>query len=332
MAAPDFWDDNEKAQKILKQQKTLTDKVAIYREMVNRAEDLEGLIEMAMAEEDDSMEDDVEEMFNTLQADYEQLNLETLLRGEYDSNNAILTIHAGSGGTDAQDWAEMLLRMYRRWADRKSYTVKLLDLQDDTTAGIKSATLLIQGENAYGFLKSEKGVHRIVRISPFDSAGKRHTSFTSVDVMPELDDDVTVDINPADLKIDTYRATGAGGQHVNTTDSAVRITHIPTGVVVQCQNERSQISNRATAMKMLTAKLIELKEREQKDKIEDLAGDYSQITWGSQIRSYVFHPYSMVKDHRTGEETGNVSAVMDGDLDAFINAYLKGNRADGTDQ
>ncbi len=332
MAAPDFWDDNEKAQKILKQQKSLTDKIAIYTAMVNRVEDLEGLIEMAMEEADDSMESEVEQMFETLEADYEQLNLETLLTGDYDSNNAILSIHAGSGGTDAQDWAEMLLRMYRRWADRKNYNVKLLDLQDDTTAGIKSATLLIEGENAYGFLKSEKGVHRIVRISPFDSAGKRHTSFTSVDVMPELDDDVTVEINQEDLKIDTYRATGAGGQHVNTTDSAVRITHIPTGVVVQCQNERSQISNRATAMKMLTAKLIELKEREQKDKIEDLAGDYSQITWGSQIRSYVFHPYSMVKDHRTGEETGNVSAVMDGDLDEFINAYLKGNRLDGTDQ
>jgi peptide chain release factor 2 len=286
---------------------------------------------MAIMEEDESFEQEVEETFAALSERYEAMYLQTLLTGEFDHNNAIISIHAGSGGTDAQDWAEMLLRMYTRWAEKHTYSVTMLDLQNDTTAGIKSATLRIEGLNAYGFLRSEKGVHRIVRISPFDSSGKRHTSFSSLDVMPELDDSFEIDINPADLKVDTYRASGAGGQHVNTTDSAVRITHMPTGVVVQCQNERSQISNRATAMKMLMAKLIELKEREQKDKIEDLAGDYSQITWGSQIRSYVFHPYNMVKDHRTGAEVGNIQAVMDGDLDLFIEAYLKGSRNNDTD-
>jgi len=265
----------------------------------------------------------VETTYNAILEVYEKVVLETLLKGDYDANSAILSIHAGSGGTDAQDWASMLLRMYKRWGERRGYLVKTLDLQDDTEAGIKSVSLLFEGLNAYGFLKSEKGVHRIVRISPFDSSGKRHTSFASVDVMPELDDSVLIDINPEDLKVDTYRSGGAGGQHVNTTDSAVRITHIPTGVVVQCQNERSQTSNKATAMKMLMAKLIELKEREHKDKIEDLAGDYSQITWGSQIRSYVFHPYNLVKDHRTNAEMGNIQAAMDGEIDLFIDAYLK---------
>ena len=265
----------------------------------------------------------METTYNAILEVYEKVVLETLLKGDYDANSAILSIHAGSGGTDAQDWASMLLRMYKRWGERRGYLVKTLDLQDDTEAGIKSVSLLFEGLNAYGFLKSEKGVHRIVRISPFDSSGKRHTSFASVDVMPELDDSVLIDINPEDLKVDTYRSGGAGGQHVNTTDSAVRITHIPTGVVVQCQNERSQTSNKATAMKMLMAKLIELKEREHKDKIEDLAGDYSQITWGSQIRSYVFHPYNLVKDHRTNAEMGNIQAAMDGEIDLFIDAYLK---------
>lgn len=330
IAAPDFWDDNEKAQNILKQQKQYQTQIETYQALFNQAEDLEGLCEMAIMEEDESFEPEVEETFETISEHYEAMYLQTLLTGEFDHNNAIISVHAGSGGTDAQDWAEMLLRMYTRWAEKHAYSVAMLDLQNDTTAGIKSATLRIEGLNAYGFLRSEKGVHRIVRISPFDSSGKRHTSFSSLDVMPELDDSFEIDINPVDLKIDTYRASGAGGQHVNTTDSAVRITHMPTGVVVQCQNERSQISNRATAMKMLMAKLIELKEREQKDKVEDLAGDYSQITWGSQIRSYVFHPYNMVKDHRTGAEVGNIQAVMDGDLDLFIEAYLKGSRNNDT--
>ena len=323
MTAPDFWNDNEAAQTKLKFQKALKTKIEKYETLMNKAEDLEGLIEMALMDQDDSLEPEVEASYNELDASYQKLLLETLLKGDYDANNAILSIHAGSGGTDAQDWASMLLRMYKRWGEQHGYAVKTLDLQDDTEAGIKSVSLLFEGLNAYGFLKSEKGVHRIVRISPFDASGKRHTSFSSVDVMPELDDSVAIDINPVDLKIDTYRSSGSGGQHVNTTDSAVRITHLPTGVVVQCQNERSQIANRTTAMKMLMAKLIELKEREHKDKIEDLAGDYSQITWGSQIRSYVFHPYNLVKDHRTGAEMGNIQAVMDGELDLFIDAYLK---------
>ncbi len=325
MSAPDFWSDAEKAQGKLKLQKALKNKIDKFEALYGQIEDLELLCEMAISEGDDSLEQEVEQTYNQLAEQCEKMTLETLLTGEFDANNAILSIHAGSGGTDAMDWAEMLLRMYKRYADKKNYNVKVLDLQNDTVAGIKSATLLIEGLNAYGFLKSEKGVHRIVRISPFDSSGKRHTSFTSVDVMPEIDDTYEIDINPVDLKVDTYRASGAGGQHVNTTDSAVRITHMPTGVVVQCQNERSQTANKATAMKMLMGKLIELKERENKERIEDLAGDYSQITWGSQIRSYVFHPYNMVKDHRTGAEMGNIQAVMDGDLDLFIDSYLKGN-------
>jgi peptide chain release factor 2 len=278
---------------------------------------------MAIEESDASVEKEAKEEFEILKEDIDTLRIETLLSGEYDKNSAIIAIHSGAGGLDAQDWAEMLLRMYTRWADKKGYRVKTLDILPDTEAGIKNVTLLVEGENAYGYLKSEKGVHRIVRISPFDPSGKRHTSFASLDVMPELDADIEVDINTNDLRIDTYRASGAGGQHVNKTDSAIRITHIPTGIVVQCQNERSQHSNRETAMKMLMSKLIELKEREHKDKIEDLQGDYSQIAWGSQIRSYVFHPYNMVKDHRTGAEVGNVQSVMDGEIDLFMNEYLK---------
>ena len=250
------------------------------------------------------------------------MRVRTLLSGEYDGNNAILSIHAGSGGLDAQDWAGMLLRMYTRWADTKGYRIKTLDLQSDDEAGVKSATLLVEGDYAYGYLKNEKGVHRIVRISPFDSSGRRHTSFSSVDVMPEIDEDVKVEINPDDLRIDTFRSSGAGGQHVNKTDSAIRITHLPTNIVVSCQNERSQHQNRDYAMKVLTAKLIELAKEEHKEKINELKGDYSQISWGSQIRSYVFHPYSLVKDHRTNAEVGNVHAVMDGELDHFINAKL----------
>lgn len=318
-----FWNDAENAGKILKTIKSLKDKTERIQNLKKEYEDIEVLIELGIEAQDESVIPEVEKSFKTLQEDVESFRIETLLKGEYDRNNAILTIHSGAGGLEAQDWADMLLRMYTRWAENKDYTVSILDILRDYEAGIKSATLLVEGENAYGYLKSEKGVHRLVRISPFDTAGKRHTSFASVDVMPELDDDVKLEIDEEDLKIDTYRSSGAGGQHVNKTDSAVRITHMPTGIIVQCQNERSQHSNREMAMKMLTAKLLEIREQEHKDKIDDIKGEYREIAWGSQIRSYVFHPYNMVKDHRTGEETGNTGAVMDGELDNFINAYLK---------
>lgn len=322
MQQENFWDDSDNAAKVLQQSKRLKEKIDRVEGLKKVYEDLYTLILLCEEEEDSSLIEEIEAEFMSLKKDISKFTIETLLTGKYDKSNAIFTIHAGAGGTEAQDWADMLLRMYTRWAEGKEYTVSILDMLKDTEAGIKSATLLVEGENAYGYLKSEKGVHRLVRISPFDTAGKRHTSFASVDVMPELDDSVEIDINPDDLRIDTYRSGGAGGQHVNKTDSAVRITHIPTGVVVQCQNERSQHSNKEMAMKMLYAKLLDLKEQEQKDRIEDIKGEYREIAWGSQIRSYVFHPYSMVKDHRTGEEMGNVHAVMDGDLDNFINAYL----------
>lgn len=318
-----FWNDAEKAGSILKKTKSLKDKVERFNSLEREYEDIGVLIELGLEAQDETLIPEVASAYKKLKEDVESMRIETLLRGTYDKNNAIFDIHSGAGGIDAQDWAEMLLRMYTRWAEKRGYTVTLLDILRDYEAGIKSATLLIEGENAYGYLKSEKGVHRLVRLSPFDAAGKRHTSFASVDVMPELDDDIKIEINEEDLKIDTYRSGGAGGQHVNKTESAVRITHIPTGIIVQCQNERSQHSNKEMAMKMLMAKLLELKEQEQKDKIDGLKGEYREIAWGSQIRSYVFHPYSMVKDHRTSEETGNVSAVMDGEIDCFINAYLK---------
>ncbi|HNT02564.1 MAG TPA: peptide chain release factor 2 [Bacillota bacterium] len=318
-----FWNDAENAGKVLKTIKALKDKTEKIENLKKEYEDIEVLIELGMEAQDESVIPEVEKSFKTLQKDVESFRIETLLKGQYDRNNAIFTIHSGAGGLEAQDWAEMLLRMYTRWAERKGYAITILDMLRDYEAGIKSAALLIEGENAYGYLKSEKGVHRLVRISPFDTAGKRHTSFASVDVMPELDDEVKVEIDEEDLKIDTYRSSGAGGQHVNKTDSAVRITHIPTGIIVQCQNERSQHSNKEMAMKMLFAKLLEIKEQEHKDKIDDIKGEYREIAWGSQIRSYVFHPYNLVKDHRTGEETGNTGAVMDGELDDFINAYLK---------
>ncbi|NLB34163.1 MAG: peptide chain release factor 2, partial [Tissierellia bacterium] len=286
-------------------------------------EDIELLIELIREEEDESHVTDLLEQMDETETQLESARIVALLSGEYDENNAILSIHAGAGGTEAQDWADMLFRMYTRWIESKGYTMTMLDILTDTEAGIKSVTLLVEGENAYGYLKSEKGVHRLVRISPFDSAKKRHTSFASVDVIPEMDDDGNIDINEADLKIDTYRSSGAGGQHVNTTDSAIRITHIPTGIVVSCQNQRSQHSNKDTAMKMLISKLSEVRKLENKEKIEDIQGKYNQIAWGSQIRSYVFHPYSMVKDHRTNAETGNVQSVMDGNLDMFMNEYLK---------
>lgn len=318
-----FWDDHEKAQKLLKEKKSVESKIDQYEELTREFEDIGVLIEMAQEEEDQSMVPEIQKAYSDYTKKFEELRIKTLLNGEYDTNNAIISIHAGSGGTDAQDWAEMLLRMYTRWSEAKRYKVKILDYQDAAEGGLKSATLLIEGENAYGYLKNEKGVHRVVRISPFDSSGRRHTSFASLDVIPELDDNITVDIDPEDLRIDTYRSSGAGGQHVNKTDSAIRITHIPTNIVVTCQNERSQHQNKETAMKVLMAKLIELAQQEHKASLDELKGDYSQITWGSQIRSYVFHPYSLVKDHRTNAEVGNVQAVMDGELDYFINEKLK---------
>lgn len=320
---PEFWNDAEEAQKVLKQVKQLKDKIEGFDKLSHQQEDLILLSQMVIEEGEESLAEDVLSGIKTLEEAVETLMLQTLLSGEYDANNAILSIHAGTGGLDAQDWADMLFRMYSRWADQRGFKTRVLDLLKDSEAGLKSVSMLIEGDNAYGYLKSEKGVHRLVRISPFDASGKRHTSFASVDVMPEMDEALEVNINPVDLRVDTYRSSGAGGQHINTTDSAVRITHIPTGIATSCQTERSQHANKATAMKMLMAKLMELKEREHKEKIEDLAGDYSQIAWGSQIRSYVFNPYNLVKDHRTNAEVGNVHGVMDGDLDLFINAWLK---------
>ena len=302
--------------------KGLRDKIARYRELKSRWDDLKTLVELAIEEDDESVLDEVKTNYKKLTSDLENMKLETLLSGKYDKNNAIITLHAGAGGTEAQDWCEMLYRMYTHWAERRGYSVETLDFLDGEEAGLKSITFLVEGLNAYGYAKCEKGVHRLVRISPFDSAARRHTSFASCEVMPEIDDDIEVDINPEDLRVDTYRSSGAGGQHINKTESAIRITHIPTGVVVTCQNERSQHKNRETAMKMLKSKLIEIAEREQKEKIEDLKGVQMEIGWGSQIRSYVFHPYTMVKDHRTNYEVGNINAVMDGDIDGFINAYL----------
>ncbi len=319
---PKFWDDIENSQKVLQKLKSLKSKVEEYQNLVNGLDDVRTLNDLGLEEQDESVIIEVGEMIKNIRENLTKLRLQTLLTGQYDKNNAILTLHAGAGGTEAQDWVQMLLRMYTRWAESKGYTVKTLDFLDGEEAGIKSVTIHVIGENAYGYLKSEKGVHRLVRISPFDASGRRHTSFASMDVMPELDDEVEVDINPDDLRVDTYRASGAGGQHINKTESAIRITHIPTGVVVSCQTERSQFQNRDTAMKMLKAKLLELKEREQKEKIEDLKGIQMDIAWGSQIRSYVFCPYTLVKDHRTNYEEGNVNSVMDGEIDGFINAYL----------
>ena len=321
--AEGFWNNPDKAQELLKRKKSLETTLESYERLESGFAEVEDLIEIAEELGDEDEADSIVEQFNQLEQDCEELKLKALLTGEYDANNAIISIHAGTGGVDAMDWAQMLMRMYTRWAEKKGYKVSVVDLQDDSEAGIKSATMMIRGENAYGYLKNEKGVHRLVRISPFNAAGKRQTSFASLEVMPEMDDDFTVEINPDDLKIDTYRSSGAGGQHVNTTDSAIRITHIPTNIVVTCQNERSQHQNKDVAMKILASKLAELKEREHKETLDELKGDFSLITWGSQIRSYVFQPYTMVKDHRTGAEVGNVQAVMDGDIDYFINAKLK---------
>ena len=313
----------ENSGKILQRIKGLKDTVEKFSSIESTREDLLVLIEMAEEEQDASYADEVRNGYEDLSERLSTMKLETLLSGQYDKNNAIITLHAGAGGTEAHDWAEMLYRMYVRWGERRGYKVSELDFLAGDEAGIKSVSFRVEGLNAYGYAKAEKGIHRLVRISPFDSAGRRHTSFASCDVMPELDDDIEIDINPDDLKVDTYRASGAGGQHINKTDSAIRITHIPTGIIVSCQNERSQHKNRATALKMLMAKLLELKEQENKEKIDDIKGEQKEIAWGSQIRSYVFHPYNLVKDHRTGCETGNVIAVMDGDIDNFINEYLK---------
>ncbi len=323
MQSPDFWNNTEEAQKISQKLKSNTDTIKEFEDMQGEVEDFELLLELIKEDNDESQTSELNKEMKNIDIALEKLKLKTLLSGEYDRNNAILSIHAGAGGTEAQDWADMLFRMYTRWAESHSYKVSILDILKDTEAGIKSVDLLISGENVYGYLKSEKGVHRLVRISPFDANSRRHTSFASVDVMPEITDEDDIEISESEIKVDTYRSGGAGGQHVNTTDSAVRITHIPTGIVVSCQNERSQHKNKATALKMLKAKLIEVKEMEHKEKIEDIQGKYNQIAWGSQIRSYVFHPYSLVKDHRTNAEIGNIQSVMDGNIDVFINEYLK---------
>nr|BDA27825.1 peptide chain release factor 2 [Clostridium perfringens] len=316
-----FWDDVQKAQEVTQEAKRVKDKIDKFKNLNERIDDVEVLKEL-MEENDEETAKEIISEVKALSKEIDTLKIETILSGEYDRNDAILTLHTGVGGSDANDWTEMLLRMYTRWCEKKGYSLETIDYLPGDEAGVKSVTLKVKGEFAYGYLKAEKGIHRLVRISPFNANGKRQTSFASVEVLPELTSDQDIEINPVDLRIDTYRAGGAGGQHVNKTESAVRITHIPTGIVVQCQNERSQFSNRDTAMGMLKSKLIELKERAHKEKIEDLTGELKDMGWGSQIRSYVFHPYSMVKDHRTNVETVNVNGVMDGDIDNFIIAYL----------
>lgn len=318
-----FWDDVENSQKVLQRTSRLKSKIGAYDKLQSSYDDAMVMIELADEEEDESLYDECKESVEKVEQGIESMNLATLLSGEYDERNAILTFHAGAGGTEAQDWASMLFRMYNRWGERHGFKVSTLDYLDGDEAGIKSATILIEGENAYGYMKSEAGVHRLVRVSPFDAQGRRHTSFASVEVMPEIDDTVEVDIRPEDITMEVYRASGAGGQKVNKTSSAVRLIHNPTGIVVSCQVERSQHQNREVAMRMLRSKLIEIKEREHLEKISDIKGDQMQIAWGSQIRSYVFMPYTLVKDTRTGFEMGNIDAVMDGDLDGFIHAYLK---------
>ncbi len=321
--APGFYDNMAESSKILKEINTMKSKKEKFDSVYKKWEDMTALCELGDEMEDLSVIDELKAGIEDLDSHMETLKLEALLSGPYDKNNAIMTLHAGAGGTEAHDWAEMLLRMYEHWAEKRGFAIKLIDCLDGEEAGVKSATLLIEGENAYGYAKAENGVHRLVRISPFDSASRRHTSFASCEVIPEIDEDLNVEINPEDLRVDTYRSSGAGGQHVNKTESAIRITHLPTGIVVSCQNERSQIQNRETAMKMLKSKLVEIAEREHLEKISDIKGVQKDNAWGSQIRSYVFCPYTMVKDHRTGYEVGNIEAVMNGDIDGFINEYLK---------
>ena len=321
----DFWKDSKKSSRVLSQIKKLKAKCNDFKEIKTEIENLKELTELVNLEPDEDLAKEIIKNTKKLEKKAEKLELASLLSEKYDGNNAIITIHPGAGGTESQDWAEMLYRMYTRWANRNNYEIKELDYLDGEEAGLKSVTFEVIGDNAYGYLKSEKGIHRLVRISPFDSGGRRHTSFASVEVLPEITDDIEIDINPDDLRVDTYRASGAGGQHINKTSSAVRITHIPTNIVVSCQSERSQIQNKETAMRMLKSRLLDLKEKEHKEKLEDLQGEQKDIAWGSQIRSYVFCPYTMVKDHRTNYEVGNVEAVMDGEIDDFIEAYLKYN-------
>ncbi len=325
MAMPTFWDNQNEAQTVINEVNALKDSVNKLKDLDERYENLSVSYELVKEEHDDDLREELESEITNLTEDMNEFELELLLSEPYDKNNAILEIHPGAGGTESQDWASMLLRMYTRWAEGKGYKVDTLDYLPGDEAGVKSVTLNIKGHNAYGYLKAEKGVHRLVRISPFDASGRRHTSFVSVDVMPEFNDEIEIDVRTEDLKIDTYRSSGAGGQHVNTTDSAVRITHTPTNTVVTCQSERSQIKNRERAMKMLKAKLYQLKIEQQEKELAEIRGEQKDIGWGSQIRSYVFHPYSMVKDHRTNEENGNVQAVMDGNLEPFIDAYLRSN-------
>ena len=323
MSDPEFWNDPDSARDISQEATQLKDAVEGYKQLVTDVEEVKLMLEMAIDEDDVSMEKELTAMVDALTQEVEHREVLLLLSGEYDKNNAILTFHAGAGGTEAQDWCSMLIRMYLRWAEKQGYSVSLMDEQVGDEAGIKSATFLVKGENAFGYMKSEKGVHRLVRISPFDSAARRHTSFCAVDVMPEIDETVEINLDMKDVQVDTYRASGAGGQHINKTDSAVRMTHTPTGIVVQCQSERSQIQNREQCLKLLRAKLFELELEKQAELKEQLGGTYQAIEWGSQIRSYVFHPYNMVKDHRTSVETGNVQAVMDGSLDQFMEGFLK---------
>lgn len=318
-----FWNDNKNSTKVLTKIKQVKSKCTEYKKIVSEIDELKDLTELVGLEYDEDIANDILKNTKKIEKELEKFEVSTLLSGKYDNSNAIVTIHPGAGGTESQDWAEMLYRMYTRWANKNSYDVKELDYLEGEEAGLKSVTFEVIGDNAYGYLKCEMGVHRLVRISPFDSGGRRHTSFASIEVLPEITDDIEIDINPDDLRVDVYRASGAGGQHINKTSSAVRITHIPTNIVVACQSERSQIQNRETAMRMLKSKLLDLKEKEQKDKIEDLKGEQKDIAWGSQIRSYVFCPYTMVKDHRTNYEVGNVEAVMDGEIDGFIESVLK---------
>lgn len=324
-AQPDFWNDQENSGKVLQRVKTLKNKIQKYEALLAKHEDTMVLCEMGIDENDESVVEEVQAELKALSDMTEQQKIEVLLSGEYDRNNAIVSFHPGAGGTEAQDWALMLYRMYTRWGEKHGYNVKLVDWLDGEEAGLKSATIMVEGENAYGYLKSENGVHRLVRVSPFDSSGRRHTSFASVEVMPEFDDDASIELRDEDLEITAHRSSGAGGQHVNKTDSAIRIVHLPTGIVVGCQTERSQLQNKETALKMLKSKLLEIKEREKLEKIEDIQGNKTNIEWGAQIRSYVFMPYTLAKDTRTGYEDGNIQAVMDGEIDGFINAYLKQN-------
>ncbi len=340
MEKPDFWNDQDKATAVLREKRSVEKKLKAYNDVNSATDDGEAMLELLSESEDQGMTEAelseelkaLDKEISALENRLEELRLETLLSGKYDGNDAIVSIHAGTGGVDAMDWAEMLLRMYLRYCEQKGFKTDVVDLQNDTAAGIKSATVMVSGDNAYGYLKSENGVHRLVRISPFNSAGKRQTSFAAVEVVPQLGDEIEVNIDPQDLKIDTYRSSGAGGQHVNTTDSAIRITHLPTNTVVTCQNERSQLRNKEVAMKILIAKLTKMAEAEHKENLNELKGDTGMVTWGAQIRSYVFQPYTMVKDHRTGAETGNVNAVMDGDLDLFIKAKLSQDAREGINQ